>query len=625
MARFGMVEVVVMVMLLVVRVAGNFVVEENSLAVLSPESLQGTYKSAIGNFGVPKYGGTLMGLVKYPAVNSKGCESFPNDYFRTKSGERPNFALVDRGDCYFAVKVWNAQLAGAAAVLVADNRKEGLITMDSPEEDPTSSKYLPNISIPSALILKDFGDKLKEALAKKELVSMRLDWRESLPHPDERVEYEFWTNSNDECGPQCNSQVEFVRNFKGVAQILERGGYTQFTPHYITWYCPQVFIESRQCKAQCINNGRYCAPDPEQDFSKGYDGKQVVTENLRQLCVFKVANESIPRQPWKWWDFVTDYQIRCRMKDNKYGPKCAEEVIKSLSIDVDAVRKCMGNPDADEVNEILKNEQVAQVGNGHRGDVTILPTLVINQRQYRGKLDKTAVLKAICSGYQETTDPPVCLSESIETNECTDNNGGCWRRGGITACKDTFRGRVCECPLVSGVQFEGDGYTHCEAKGPNRCKVENGGCWEETRDGVRHSACHTWQRSDCLCPHGFTGNGSGPAGCVDIDECSMKLKCQCPECKCKDTWGSFDCECSGGLLYFHEHDTCINRKGSQSKMGWTLPLIALACLSIVGLGGYILYKYRLRSYMDSEIRAIMAQYMPLDSQAEVQNHSHDDI
>lgn len=93
MARFGM---VVMVML-AVRVAGNFVVEENSLAVLSPEELQGTYQSSIGNFGVPKYGGTLSGLVMYPAVNLKGCDKFPNDYFRAKSGERPNFALVDRG------------------------------------------------------------------------------------------------------------------------------------------------------------------------------------------------------------------------------------------------------------------------------------------------------------------------------------------------------------------------------------------------------------------------------------------------------------------------------------------------------------------------------------------------
>jgi hypothetical protein len=30
--------------------------------------------------------------------------------------------------------------------------------------------------------------------------------------------------------------------------------------------------------------------------------------------------------------------------------------------------------------------------------------------------------------------------------------------------QDTFRGRVCECPLVDGVQFKGDGYKNCEGK-----------------------------------------------------------------------------------------------------------------------------------------------------------------
>jgi hypothetical protein len=616
------------VILVVEPVLGSFMVEKNSLTVITPESLKGTYQSAIGNFGVPQYGGTLSGVVVYSKVNSKGCDKFPDGYFRSKPGAWPNFALIDRGDCYFSTKVWNAQQAGAAAVLVADNKHEDLITMDSPEEDPSASQYLQKISIPSALIEKKFGDSLKKALSDKELISMKLDWRESLPHPDDRVEYEFWTNSNDECGPKCDAQVEFVRNFKGVAQILERGGYTQFTPHYITWYCPQAFIESKQCKSQCINNGRYCAPDPEKDFNKGYDGKQVVTENLRQLCVFKVANESNPRQPWKWWDYVTDFQIRCRMKDNRYGPECAEEVIKSLNIDVDKVRKCMGDPNGDADNDLLKHEQEAQVGSGVRGDVTILPTLVINQRQYRGKLDKTAVLKAICSGYQETADPPVCLSDTIETNECVDNNGGCWERGSVTACKDTFRGRVCQCPLIDGVQFEGDGYTHCEAHGPERCKVDNGGCWEETRLGVHHSACHGHHHHHgCHCPWGFEGNASRvEGGCVDVDECSRKLKCQCPECKCTNTWGSYKCECSGDLLYFHQHDTCINQKGAKSKSaGWVVSLIVLAGISVLGLGSYVVYKYRLRTYMDSEIRAIMAQYMPLDSQSEIQNHSRDDV
>jgi len=32
----------------------------------------------------------------------------------------------------------------------------------------------------------------------------------------------------------------------------------------------------------------------------------------------------------------------------------------------------------------------------------------------------------------------------------------------------------------------------------------------------------------------------------------------------------------------------------------------------------------LQQYMDSEIRAIMAQYMPLDSQPEVPNHTNDE-
>ncbi|CDY62643.1 BnaCnng40700D [Brassica napus] len=81
-----------------------------------------------------------------------------------------------------------------------------------------------------------------------------------------------------------------------------------------------------------------------------------------------------------------------------------------------------------------------------------------------GKLERSAVLKALCSGFRGTTEPPICLTEDIETNECLQNNGGCWvdKRTNITACRDTFRGRVCRCPIVQGVKFLGDGYTHCE-------------------------------------------------------------------------------------------------------------------------------------------------------------------
>ncbi|KAJ7961071.1 vacuolar sorting receptor-like 1 [Quillaja saponaria] len=593
---------------------GRFVVEKNNLKVTSPHSLKGVYECAIGNFGVPQYGGTMIGVVIYPKANQKACKSF-DDFdisFKSRSGGLPIFLLADRGDCFFTLKAWNAQKGGAAAILVADDRIEPLITMDTPEEENADADYLQNITIPSALISKSLGDSIKKALSSGEMVNINLDWREALPHPDDRVEYELWTNSNDECGPKCDSQIEFVKSFKGAAQILEQKGYTQFTPHYITWYCPEAFLLSKQCKSQCINHGRYCAPDPEQDFSKGYDGKDVVVQNLRQACFFKVANES--GKPWLWWTYAADFSIRCPMKEKKYTEECSDQVIQSLGVDLKKIKDCVGDPEADVENPI---------GKGSRGDVTILPTLVVNNGQYRGKLDKGAVLKAICAGFQETTEPAICLTEDLETNECLDNNGGCWQEKAtnLTACRDTFRGRVCECPIVQGVKFAGDGYTHCEASGALRCGVNNGGCWKKTQEGRTYSACVDDHTKGCKCPPGFRGDGV--KNCEDVDECKEKLGCQCSECRCKNTWGSYECSCSSGLLYMRENDICLGA-GSSSGRGvtWGFVWVLFLILAAAGVGGYAVYKYRIRRYMDSEIRAIMAQYMPLDNQGEVPNQAH---
>ncbi|KAL2548951.1 Vacuolar-sorting receptor 2 [Forsythia ovata] len=166
------------------------------LKVTSPGSLKDVYECAIGNFWVPQYGGTMVGTVLYPKANQKVCKSFEDVQisFRTKPGGMPIFVLADRGDCYFTLRAWNAHNAGAAAILVADDWIEPLITMDTPEEENAQVDYLQNITIPSALINKALGDNIKKELSKGEMVNINLDWREALPHPDERVEYEFWTS-----------------------------------------------------------------------------------------------------------------------------------------------------------------------------------------------------------------------------------------------------------------------------------------------------------------------------------------------------------------------------------------------------------------------------------------------
>jgi ABC-type proline/glycine betaine transport system substrate-binding protein len=94
--------------------------------------------------------------------------------------------------------------------------------MDLPREDDEAAKYIQNITIPSALITQKFGEMLKKAVKDGEMVNVNLDWRESVPHPDDRVEYELWTNSNDECGAKCDALMSFLKNFKGSAQLLEQ-------------------------------------------------------------------------------------------------------------------------------------------------------------------------------------------------------------------------------------------------------------------------------------------------------------------------------------------------------------------------------------------------------------------
>ena len=99
--RFLALVVVVAVMATVRPARGRFVVEKSSVRVLAPEHIRGHHDAAIGNFGVPRYGGTLTGVVLYPDAKATGCAQFPAK-FKSKSG-RPVVLLLDRGGTHIVL------------------------------------------------------------------------------------------------------------------------------------------------------------------------------------------------------------------------------------------------------------------------------------------------------------------------------------------------------------------------------------------------------------------------------------------------------------------------------------------------------------------------------------------
>ena len=85
-------------------------------------------------------------------------------------------------------------------------------------------RYLRNITIPAAFIKKSDGDALKELLNKtptgQEEVIVVMDWTDALPKA-EKVEWEFWSNSNDQCGAVCDVQKEFIKVQMPVSFALQ--------------------------------------------------------------------------------------------------------------------------------------------------------------------------------------------------------------------------------------------------------------------------------------------------------------------------------------------------------------------------------------------------------------------
>lgn len=125
MAGFAAVLAVLTAAAVVGSASARFVVEKSAVKVIRPEHIRGRHDAALANFGVPNYGGTMVGVVKYQEVNSTACNAFDGEPFKT-ARRRPVILLVDRGgepcthSCFLLLASCCLLLAACSSV-ITDN------------------------------------------------------------------------------------------------------------------------------------------------------------------------------------------------------------------------------------------------------------------------------------------------------------------------------------------------------------------------------------------------------------------------------------------------------------------------------------------------------------------------
>lgn len=141
------------------------------------------------------------------------------------------------------------------------------------------------------------------------------------------------------------------------------------------------------------------------------EGKDIIMEDLREHCLYKSLNSTGDQQ--KWWDYMKYVHRMCYETVNE---ECSKMGHKSIGVEYEQTMQCVRdsfegpNMQKDE-NKVLKTmaEGWKKYGTGY------WPSIVINERTYRGDLVPDSVLNAICAGYNSM--PQFCKKFEEELAE----------------------------------------------------------------------------------------------------------------------------------------------------------------------------------------------------------------
>lgn len=402
-------------------------------------------------FGSPPYGGSISQTLYYTGTDlcdKDGVDATTGYPARVDNAPwpAPFILMADRGSCSFVQKARNAQHAGAAGLIIADNlclcsdlkclnstitdndddgAGGGFVQCENNEPIMADDGSGGDVTIPTFLMFKVDADQIiKEVKDRGGVVQLEMSW--AMPNPDSKVEYELWSV------PSEPVSKPFQKEWKDIAKVL--GTHSYFTPHQYVYDGVKSRCHGSDgknlCLNLCTNNGRYCATDPDNDLEHGITGAEVVTEALRRICIWKYYGQD-DGVGLLYWDYISEFLQRCDSDDFFANQNCINDVYKKSKIDGKRIENCMedsGGVKEDVVNTLLERE----IDSANRRGVVVLPTMFVNTVALRGALGTNIVFNAVCAGFHEGTMPDICdkCTGCADVGSCVKSNGQCSKTAG---------------------------------------------------------------------------------------------------------------------------------------------------------------------------------------------------
>jgi len=163
--------------------------------------------------------------------------------------------------------------------------------------------------------------------------------------------------------------------------------------------CSESFKEK-----ECFSGGKYCAPN--HGFMKGMNvkGIDILTEDLRQHCLHNRLKNS--GEEYKWWDYIKYVHQQCFSYIDELCSKRAHEEIEE---DYDETMACLDQGFWEKDYKTAENSVLKQSAARWKEYGTLYwPSVVINEKTYRGDITAENILEVICAGL--ATKPDVCLN-----------------------------------------------------------------------------------------------------------------------------------------------------------------------------------------------------------------------